>query len=318
MSHDHDHEDEHPGAHDVAHHDHGAHAAPRDFGKAFVIGIALNVGFVIIEVVYGLVANSMALLADAGHNFGDVLGLVLAWIAAALAQRPPSQTHTYGLRRATILAALANAMLLLVAVGAIILEAVRRLLEPATVAGETVIWVAAVGIVVNGVTAWLFAAGRKSDINIRGAFLHMAYDALVSLGVVVAGVVVLLTGWSLIDPLVSLVVAAVILLGGWGLLRDSIGMSLDAVPAGLQLSRIDAFLRAQPGVSAIHDLHVWSISTTQRALTCHCVMLGGHPGDAFLAKLAQDLNQQFNVDHATVQIEIHAHSACALEPDHVV
>lgn len=311
MPHDHDHAGDHP-------HDHGSHAAPADFGRAFVVGIALNIGFVVVEVIYGLLASSMALLADAGHNFGDVLGLVLAWIATVLARRPPTRTHTYGMRRATILAALANAMLLLVAVGAIMLEAVKRLLEPASVAGGTVMWVAAVGIVVNGITAWLFASGRKHDLNIRGAFLHMAYDALVSLGVVVAGGIVLLTQWSWIDPLVSLAVALVILLGGWGLLRDSVGMSLDAVPAGLQLARVESFLRQQPGVSAIHDLHVWSMSTTHRALTCHCVMLDGHPGDAFLAELAHELKEHFGIDHATIQIEIHANNACALEPDHVV
>jgi cobalt-zinc-cadmium efflux system protein len=313
MQHDHDH------SHDHDHgHAHGTHAAPKDFGKAFVIGIGLNISFVVVEVVYGLLANSMALLADAGHNFGDVLGLVMAWIATVLARRLPSQTHTYGLRRGTILAALANSILLLVAVGAIILEAVRRLIDPAEVAGGTVMWVAAIGIAVNGITAWLFASGRKGDINIRGAFLHMAYDALVSLGVVIAGGIVLFSGWSWIDPLVSLAVAAVILLGSWSLLRDSIGMSLDAVPAGLRLSEVGAFLRSQPGVSAIHDLHVWSMSTTEHALTCHCVMLDGHPGDAFLAKLAQELKEHFNIDHATIQIEIHANNACALEPDHVV
>lgn len=309
-------------AHEIQHnsdqHDHGGHAQPKDFGKAFVVGIALNSGFVIIETVYGFLANSMALLADAGHNFSDVLGLVMAWIATVLARRLPSQTHTYGMRRGTILAALANAVLLLVAVGAIILEAVRRLIEPADVAGGTVMWVAAIGIAVNGVTAWLFASGRKGDLNVRGAFLHMAYDALVSLGVVIAGGIVLLTGWRWLDPLVSLVVAAVILVGSWSLLRDAVSMSLDAVPDGLHLGEIGDFLRQLPGVSAIHDLHVWPMSTTENALTCHCVMLGGHPGDVFLIEVAHELKTQFKIDHATIQIEVHANNACALEPAHVV
>lgn len=299
-------------------HDHDSHALPKDFGRAFAFGIALNSGFVIIEVVYGFLANSMALLADAGHNFSDVLGLVMAWIATLLARRLPSQTHTYGMRRGTILAALANAVLLLVAVGAIILEAVRRLLEPADVAGGTVMWVAAIGIAVNGVTAWLFASGRKGDLNVRGAFLHMVYDALVSLGVVIAGGAVLLTGWRWLDPLVSLAVAAVILLGSWKLLRDAVSMALDAVPDGLRLGEIGDFLRQLPGVSAIHDLHVWPMSTTENALTCHCVMLGGHPGDVFLIELARELKKRFKIDHATIQIEVHANNACALEPAHVV
>ncbi len=262
--------------HEVGHHGSGNDASPKDFGNAFVIGIALNIGFVVVEIVYGLKANSMALLADAGHNFGDVLGLVLAWIATVLARRPPSQTHTYGMRRGTILAALANAVLLLI------------------------------------------ASGRQVDLNVRGAFLHMTYDALVSLGVVIGGGVILLTGWSWLDPLQSLAVAAIILLGSWSLLRDAVGMSLDAVPDGLQLDEIAAFMRQQPGVSTIHDLHVWPLSTTETALTCHCVMLGGHPGDAFLTELARELKSRFKVDHATIQIEVHADNDCALEPDHVV
>jgi cobalt-zinc-cadmium efflux system protein len=310
MAHDHEHQGDH--------HDLGSDALPKDFGKAFAIGIGLNTGFVVVEIVYGLLANSMALLADAGHNFGDVLGLAMAWLATLFARRLPSQTHTYGMRRGTILAALANAVLLLVAVGAIILEAVRRLIEPADVAGGTVMWVAAIGIAVNGLTAWLFASGRKGDLNVRGALLHMAYDALVSLGVVIVGGLVLLTGWSWLDPLVSLAVAAVILLGSWSLLRDAVGMSLDAVPVGLRLSDVGAFLQQQPGVTAIHDLHVWPMSTTENALTCHCVMLGGHPGDDFLVRLAQELKAHFKINHATIQIEVHANNDCALEPDHVV
>ena len=308
--------------HDDHGHDHGHGAghdlAPRDFGFAFAVGTALNLGFVILEASYGLVANSIALVADAGHNLGDVLGLVAAWVATVLARRLPSQTHTYGLRGGTILAALANAVLLLVAVGAIAVEAVRRLIEPGEIAGVTVMVVAGVGIVVNGVTAWLFASGRKGDINLRAAFLHMAYDALLSLGVVIAGGVILLTGWTQIDPLVSLAIAGVILLGTWNLLRDSVGMSLDAVPPGIKLDEVTDFLKRQPGVAAIHDLHIWPMSTTETALTCHCLMPGGHPGGAFLATLADELKRRFDIGHATVQVEIDEHVACVLEPDHVV
>ena len=310
-------EDDDPGHEGHGHAGH-AHAAPKDFGKAFAIGIALNLGFVVIEVVYGLLANSIALVADAGHNLGDVLGLVMAWVATVLARRAPSKTHTYGLRRGTILAALVNAVLLLVAVGAILVEGVRRLIEPGEVASVTVMIVAAVGIAVNGVTAWLFASGRKGDVNLRGAFLHMAYDALVSVGVVAAGAVILVTGWTRIDPLVSLAVAGVILWGTWGLLRDSVGMSLDAVPEGVELDGVREFLLQRPGVSTIHDLHVWPMSTTENAMTCHCVMLDGHPGDAFLVEVAHELKERFKIDHATIQIEVHQNVACALEPDHVV
>ena len=249
-NHDHSHADAH-GTHGHAH----AHA-PKDFGFAFAIGVALNLGFVVVEFVYGLLANSIALVADAGHNLGDVLGLAMAWTAMILARRAPSRTLTYGLRRGTILAALVNAVLLLLTVGAIAVEGVRRLLEPGAVAGVTIMVVAAAGIVVNGVTAGLFASGRKGDINLRGAFLHMASDAFVSLGVVIAGGLILWTGWTWLDPLVSVVIAIIILWGTWGLLRDSLAMALDAVPSGIKLDEVRAFLERQPGVSAIHDLHV--------------------------------------------------------------
>jgi cobalt-zinc-cadmium efflux system protein len=296
-----------------------AHAqAPKDFGAAFAIGAALNLGFVIIEVVYGLLANSMALVADAGHNLGDVLGLVMAWAATVLARRAPSLNYTYGLRRGTILAALANAMLLLVAVGAIAIEGVQRLIAPSEVASVTVMVVAALGVVINGVTAWLFASGRKGDINVRAAFVHMAYDALVSIGVVAAGGVIFLTGWTRLDPLVSLAIAMVILAGTWSLLRDSIGMSLDAVPAGIKPEEVEEFLKAQPGVAAIHDLHIWPMSTTDTALTCHCLMPGGHPGDEFLVRLAHQLHEHFSIGHVTIQVEVDEHIACALEPSHEV
>ena len=310
--HDHDHGDHVPAA-DALH----SHAC-RDFGMAFFVGIVLNLGFVLIEIFYGLISHSVALVADAGHNFGDVLGLAMAWVAAILARRLPSATHTYGLRRGTILAALVNAMLLLVTVGAIAVEGIRRLIEPGEVASLTVMAVATIGIVVNGVTAWLFAAGRNSDINVRAAFMHMAYDALISLGVVVTAGVILLTGWSRLDPLASLVIAAVIFMGTWSLLRDSLGMSMDAVPPGVQAAAVSDFLRHWPGVTAIHDLHIWSMSTTETALTCHLLMPAGHPGDVVLVQLAHELQQRFAIGHATVQIETDTQVACALEPDHVV
>lgn len=313
--HDHDHHADHN--HTSGHRHSHAHM-PKDFGPAFAIGTLLNVGFVGVEVVYGVFSNSMALVADAGHNLGDVLGLLMAWMASVLARRVPSQTHTYGLRRGTILAALANAMLLLVTVGAIAVEGVRRLLHPEPVAGVTVMLVAALGIAVNGLTAWLFASGRKGDINLRAAFLHMAYDALVSLGVVIAGGIILMTGWTRLDPLVSLAVAGVILMGTWSLLRDSLGMAMDAVPAKLNLDEVGSFIKRQPGVAAIHDLHIWPISTTETALTCHCVMPGGHPGDRMLAQLCHDLQDRFGIAHSTIQIEVDEGIACTLEPDHVV
>ena len=240
-------------------HDHAGHAhehAPADFGRAFIIGIGLNTGFVVAEVVYGTLAKSLALVADAGHNASDVLGLLLAWGAYLVAKRRPSQKHTYGLRRSSILASLANAVLLLIALGAIIWETLHRFAQPAPVAGGTVIWVAALGIAINGVTAYLFASGRKGDLNLRGAYQHMLADAVVSAGVVVAGVVILFTGWNWLDPVVSLVLAAVILHGAWGLLRESLDLALDAVPESVDLNEVKLFLTAQPGVSGVHDLHV--------------------------------------------------------------
>jgi len=314
----------HHGHHHHDGHDHGAngghvHAAPhRDFSAAFLIGIALNLGFVLIEAFYGLVSHSVALVADAGHNFGDALGLAMAWIAAILARRQPSATHTYGLRRGTILAALLNAMLLLVAVGAIAVEGVQRLIEPQAVATRTVMVVAAIGILINGFTAWLFASGRRGDLNLRAAFLHMSYDALISLGVVVSAAIIMRTGWTRLDPLVSLAIAVIILAGTWTLLRDSLGMSLDAVPPGLTKDEVGGFLMTCPGVSAIHDLHIWSMSTTETALTCHLLMPGGHPGDQALARLAQQLQERYRIGHVTVQVETDAQVACALEPDHIV
>jgi cobalt-zinc-cadmium efflux system protein len=318
MSHDHgNHSNDHDHDHD---HDHGhAHVhAPASFGKAFAIGIALNLGFVVIEALYGLIGNSMSLLADAGHNLGDVLGLAVAWLASVLATRAPTARFTYGMRGSSILAALFNAVFLLVTVGGLSWEAIRRLGSPEPVAGKTMMAVAAIGILVNAVTAWLFASGRKDDINLRGAFLHMASDALVSVGVVAAGLVILLTGWLMIDPLVSLVINGVIVWGTWGLLRDSIEMSMAAVPAQIDPAAVRQFLSARTGVVAVHDLHIWSMSTTENALTCHLVMPSGHPGDAFLHDVASDLAKRFKIIHTTVQIEVDPQMACALAPDEVV
>jgi cobalt-zinc-cadmium efflux system protein len=293
--------------HDHAHghgHAHGHAHAPKDFGRAFAIGTALNLAFVVVEAGFGIAADSVALLADAGHNLSDVLGLLIAWGAATLAKRPASQRYTYGLKSSSILAALANAMLLFVAVGAILWETVRRLGDPPEVQGMTMVWVAAVGIAINTATALLFARGRHSDINIRGAYLHMAADALVSAGVVVAGLVILATGFEWVDPLVSLVIIAVILGSTWGLFRDSLGMALNAVPPGIDPAKVAALIEALPGVARLHDLHIWPMSTTENALTAHLVMPGGHPGDAFLTNLQHQLDHDFAIGHATVQIEV--------------
>jgi cobalt-zinc-cadmium efflux system protein len=308
-------------AHLHAHHDH-AHAhggSRRDHGRAFAVGIALNIAYVVAEAAFGILAGSLALLADAGHNLGDVLALALAWGAAWLGRRRPSPRFTYGLRSSSILAALANAVILLVVTGGIVWEALWRLAHPVPVAGGTVAAVAAAGIVVNGATALFFARGRKRDLNVRSAFLHMAADALVAAGVVAAGVAIELTGRKWIDPAVGLVVSAAIVYGTWGLVKEAASLALDAVPAGIDAAAVRAHLAAFPGVSAIHDLHIWGMSTTETALTCHLVMPGGHPGDAALAHLAHELEAQFGIHHATIQIELgDSAEACALTPEHVV
>lgn len=286
-------------------HDHAGHShAPNDFGRAFLVGTVLNIGFVLVEAGYGIASNSMALIADAGHNLSDVLGLLVAWGAATLSKRRPSASYTYGLRRSSILAALFNALFLLVAIGAIAFEAIRRFANPAPVEGGTVMAVAAVGIVINGITAWMFARGRKGDINIRGAYLHMIADAAVSAGVVVAGLVIASTGWLWVDPAVSLAIVVIIFMGTWGLLRDSVAMSLDKVPAGIEPAKVEQALAALPGVARVHDLHIWPMSTTEAALTCHFVMPAGHPGDGFLHDAALMLRERFGIEHATMQVEI--------------
>ena len=270
---------------------------------AFAIGIVLNTVFVVVEATYGWLSGSMALIADAGHNLSDVLSLILAWGASVLARRAPTERFTYGFKNSTILAALANAMLLLVAIGMILVETIERFSNPQPIEAGTVMVVAGIGIVINTATALLFLRGRKHDINIRGAFLHMAADALVSVGVVVAGALILLTGALWIDPLTSLVIVAVIAWGTWGLLKDSVKMSLLAVPDGVSEADVRAYLSGLDGVEAVHDLHIWPMSTTETALTAHLVMPRGHPGDAFLREIAEELEHHHAIGHATVQIE---------------
>jgi cobalt-zinc-cadmium efflux system protein len=283
-------------------HDHN-HGAPKDFQLAFAIGVALNVALVVLQAAYGFIANSVALLADAGHNLSDVFGLLLAWGATAAARKAPTQRYTYGYRSTSILAALANAIVLLIAVGAIALEAAQRFASPEPVAAAAVMIVAAIGILVNGGTALLFMRGGKRDLNIRGAFLHMAADAAISLGVVISAFLILKTGWQWLDPLVSLIIAAIIVKGTWGLLRESFELALHAVPPGIDPAEVRGHLERLDGVERVHDLHIWAMSTTETALTCHLVMPSGHPGDAFIARAAASLHDAFDIDHATLQIE---------------
>lgn len=285
-------------------HDYGHSRRAADFNRSFAVGIALNAGFVTVEAFYGWQADSLALLADAGHNLSDVAGLLLAWGAALAADRRPDHRHTYGWRRASILAAFANAVLLLVAMGSLLWEAAHRLQSQVATDGLTIIVVAAIGVLVNGATAALFISGSKSDMNIRGAFLHMAADALVSLGVVGAGALYLWTGWTWLDPVTSMVIALAIIAGTWGLFRQSLHLLFDGVPESVVLADVDALLRALPGVEDAHDLHVWAMSTTDIALTAHLVMPGGHPGDAFLEHVADELHEHFHITHPTIQIEV--------------
>lgn len=296
------------GHHDHDHHSHG----PADFGRAFAIGTILNLGFVLVEGTAGFLTDSVALLADAGHNLSDVLGLLVAWGGAELAKRPVSKRFTYGLRGSSILAALTNSVLLLVAVGAIGWEAIQRFADPPAIHGGTVMIVAAIGIVVNLGTALLFARGRKGDINIRGAYLHMAADAAVSAGVVIGGVLILLTGAGWIDPAISLAIVVVILWSAWGLARESLTMVLQAVPVGIDAEAVAQALTGLPGVARVHDLHIWPMSTTEAALTAHLVMPGGHPGDAFLMDLQHRLAHDFRIDHTTIQIELGEGAECRM------
>ena len=284
-----------------------------DFGRAFAIGVLLNTAFIVAEVVFGLLSHSLSLLADAGHNLGDVMGLLMAWAASNLARRSPTERFTYGLRRTSVLAALFNAILLLVSIGAIAWEAIRRIREPEPVLGLTMIWVAAAGVVINGITAWMFAGGRKGDLNIRSAFLHMAADAAVSAGVVVAGFIILKTGWSLLDPISSLVIVVIILVGTWGLLRDSVGLVLDAVPRGIDPGAVKNFLEQLPGVAEIHHLHVWGLSTTETACTAHVVKHEPQLDDQLLKTIAHELHDRFGIEHTTIQFECCDESDCPTE-----
>lgn len=303
----HDHADSH-------HHGHHHHDLPTS-GKAFALAIFLNSVFVSVEFGYGVIANSTALIADAGHNLSDVLGLILSWGAARLSRNAPSSHYTYGLRSTSILAALLNAMLLLVACGAIAWEAVQRFSAPPTVTALLVMQVAGLGILINGFSAWLFVKGSKQDLNVRGAYLHMAADTLVSLGVVLAGLAMMYSGWYWLDPAMSMLIVAVIVYGTWDLLRQSIKLVLNAVPTHIDLAQIEAYLKQFPGVTDLHDLHVWGMSTTETALTVHLVMPTGYPGDAVLDELTQTLKERFAIQHSTLQVERGSSKhVCALHP----
>jgi cobalt-zinc-cadmium efflux system protein len=303
-----------------AHDDHGHHhhPPPADMGRAFAIGVLLNTGFVAAEVAAGLWTGSLALLADAGHNLSDVLSLLLAWGATVLARRAPAGRRTYGLRKATILASLANAVLLLVAVGAITSEAARRLADPAAIDSQVVMLVASLGVLINGATAMLFMRGSKTDLNVRGAFLHMASDAAVSLAVVVGAFTMARTGILWIDPALSLVIAGVIVLGTWSLLRDSVDLALDAAPRGVDVEAVRDWLAGLPGVEGVHDLHIWALSTTETALTAHLLRPRNGDADAFLHRACEELDHLFHIGHATLQVETDASHACRLAPAEVV
>jgi cobalt-zinc-cadmium efflux system protein len=283
-------------------HHHHQHAAP-DYSRAFAVGVALNVIFVVIEVAYGVMANSLALITDAGHNLSDVLGLLLAWGATYLAGKRPSRRRTYGYSRATILASMFSGLLLLAAVAVISWEAINRFFTPSEPAGQTIMMVAGIGVLINSITAWFFVSGKDHDLNIRGAYLHMAADALVSLGVVVSGFVIWKFGLKWFDPLSSLLIAAVIFWSTWGLLRDSLNLAIDAVPRDIDPEVIRKWLSDQPGVKGLHDLHIWPISTTQTALTAHLLMPEPPADDEFLHDLAMQLQEMFKISHATFQIE---------------
>ena len=315
MPHGHDH---HHDAHHGHSYGHAGHShAPAAFGQAFAIGAAVNAVFVALQVFYGLAANSVALLADAVHNLGDVLGLLIAWGAAVLTRRAPTPRRTYGWGRSSILAALGNAVILLLSCGAIAVEAAGRFGNPAPVGAGAVMLVAAAGIVVNGGTALLFLRGRHGDLNVRGAFLHMAGDAGVSLGVVASSALILWTGWLWLDPLTSLGIVALITWSTWGLLRQSVDLAMDAVPAGVDQAAVQAALEGLPGVVEVHDLHIWGLSTTRAALTAHLVL--ARPDPALVQTACAMLHGRFGLDHATLQVEeAEAAAGCTLRPAGVV
>lgn len=284
-------------------HQHSHSHEPANYNRAFIISVTLNTSFVVIEAVYGILANSLALLADAGHNLSDVMGLLLAWGASILARRLPTARRTFGLRRSSILAALLNASFLLVVSGGIGWEAIQRFREPDSVEGGTVIVVAAVGIAINTGSALMFLSGRKGDLNIRGAFLHLVADAMVSLGVVLAGIAIIATGWLWFDPAVSLIITVVIVVGTWRLFRESFNLIMDAVPPGIEPLVVRTYLAELLDVSEVHDLHIWAMSTTETALTVHLLIPTGHPGDAFLMQVSEELHDRFGIEHVTLQIE---------------
>ncbi len=296
--------------HRHAHPDHGHHHPPANFDRAFAVGIGLNMAFVLAETVYGLRADSLALLADAAHNFSDVLGLAVAWGASRLSRWHPTGKYTYGFRRSSILAALLNALLLLVAIGGIVWEAIGRFMNPATPHATTIMGVAAVGVVINAATAALFMSGRKTDLNVRGAYLHMAADAGISAGVVVAGALIALTGIPAIDPLVSIGVAAIIFIGTWGLLRESLDLAIDAVPENLDTDEVVRFLSSLPTVRDVHHVHIWALSTTDVALTAHLVLEQPDEDDALLAQIRSELHHRFHISHATLQFESSTSGEC--------
>ncbi|MDB5954718.1 cation diffusion facilitator family transporter [Ramlibacter sp.] len=308
---------EHSG-HGHHHHGHHHHELPKQMGRAFLIGIALNLLFVLCEWFFGVASHSLALLADATHNLGDVLGLVMAWGASVLGRRAPTDRFTYGLRGTSILSTLANAMILVLLTGGLAWAAIQRFDDPQPVVGTTVIAVALAGVLVNGISAWLLNAGQQHDMNVRGAYLHMAADAAASLGVAIAGVVVLFTGWTWLDPAVTLALAAVILVGTWSLLRDALKLALQAVPQQIDIDQVRGFLARLPGVTEVHDLHIWGMSTTENAMTAHLVIPQGHPGDTFLQTVAHAIEHDYSIHHVTLQIELADGTACALAPAHVV
>ena len=296
-------------SHEHAGHHHHGHEKFDPTQRAFAVGVILNLAFVGVELFYGFWANSLALIADAGHNFSDVIGLLIAWGAIVLAKRKPSARFSYGLRGSTIMAALINSMFLMVAVGVIVWEGLHRLNSPEAVNGVVMIWVALVGVLINVGTALMLQQGSKTDINVRGAFLHMMADAAVSVGVVVAGIGMLWFGWLWLDGVVSILIAVVILWSTWGLFRESINLALHAVPAHIDHAAVSAYLESLHGVAEVHDLHIWAMSTTEVALTAHLLMPGGHPGDEFLTRVSETLETRFHIDHPTLQIEL---AACAI------
>jgi cobalt-zinc-cadmium efflux system protein len=316
---DHGHDHHHDREHDLHHGFGGHHHAPADFGWAFAVGVGLNAAYVLAETIWGFSAHSVALLADAGHNLGDVIGLAGAWLAVWLGRRRPSGRYTYGLRRSSILAALANAVLLLVVTGGIAWQAILRLISPEPTDGRVILVVAIAGIVVNGIAAGLFLSGRQGELNVKAAFTHMAADASLAFGVAVAGAIIMVTGWLRVDPAVSLLISLIIVIGTWSLLRDSVNLSLDAVPTGIDQDEVGSYLRAQPGVSEVHDLHIWAMSTTETALTVHVVREDAAADGRLLDRITREVHERFGIGHATVQFET-AETAhrCELRPDQVV